>query len=129
MASQPLATMLLDSASWDLVVDSNGNMALASQPYGLAQDAASAIKTFLGEVYWDTTIGIPWLQQILGQTPTLSILKQKLIDAALTVQGIASAVVYISSFTNRIVSGQVQIVSVTGQVSASNFSVIAPQGV
>lgn len=128
MASAPLATLLLDPNTWDLVVNVNGNSALASQPYGLAQDAASAIKTFLGEVYWDTTVGVPWKQQILGQSPNLALLKQQLVDAALTVPGIASAVVYISSFANRAVSGQVQVVSTTGQASAANFTTTSLQG-
>jgi hypothetical protein len=129
MAGQPLATMLLNPTTWDLTLDSSNNMALAPQPLGLAQDAASAIKTFLGECWWDKTVGIPWLQQVLGQKPTLSVLKQQLVNAALTVPDVASAVVFISSFTNRAVSGQVQVVSATGQVSAANFTVIAPQGV
>jgi hypothetical protein len=36
------------------VLDAEGNIAVASEPYSLAQDAASAIKTFAGEVFWDT---------------------------------------------------------------------------
>jgi len=128
MTQAPLATLLLDPNTWDLTLDENGNFAIAPQTYGLAQDAASAIKTFLGEVYWDTTVGVPWKQKILGQTPNLALLKQQLADAALTVTGIASAIVYISSFTNRAVSGQVQVVSTTGQASAANFTTVSLQG-
>ena len=123
----PLATMQLD-ASWDLVLDDSGNMALLAAPDSLAQDAASAIKTFLGECFLDTTVGVPWLTQVLGQTPPLALLKQLLVSAAMTVPGVASAQVFISSFANRVVSGQVQVVSSTGQVSARNFSVAQPQG-
>ena len=122
-------TLLLDTEPWDLVVDANGNVALATEPYALAQDAASAIKTFLGECYWDTTIGVPWLQQILGQRPTLALLKAQLTAAAETVPDVTSARVIISSFTNRGVSGQVQVTSAsTGQTSAASFTVVNPQG-
>lgn len=127
MADVPLATMALDS-TWDLTLDASGNIALTAPPASLAQDAASAIKTFLGECFLDTTIGVPWEQQILGQAPPLALLKQLLVDATLTVPGIASAQVFISSFANRIVNGQVQVVSTTGQISVAAFSVAQPQG-
>ena len=123
-------TLLLDTGSWDLSIDANSNIAIADPDYSLAQDAASAIKTFLGEMFYDTTVGVPWLTQILGQAPSLALLKQQLVDAALTVPGVASAQVFISSFRNRVVTGQVQVVSAaTGQTSAANFSTVNPIGV
>jgi hypothetical protein len=122
------ATLLLDPTTWDLTRDASGNIAVASEPYSLAQDAASAIKTFLGEVYFDKTIGIPYLTQILGHRPPLALLKQQLVNAALTVPGIASATVFLTSFADRSISGQVQVVSNAGQISAANFTVIDPQG-
>ena len=129
MAGTPSSTLLLDIATHDLVLDSNNNIAVAAPPYALAQDAASAIMTFLGEVFWDVTIGVPWKQQILGQRPSLQLLKAQLVTAAETVPGVASAVVYISSFSNRGVSGQVQVSEQsTGQVSVASFSVLNPQG-
>ena len=86
--------------------------------------------TFLGECYWDTQIGVPWLQQILGQRPTLALLKAQLAAAAMTVPDVAAAQVFISSFISRVVSGQVQVTSQsTGQVSVAPFNVINPQGV
>jgi hypothetical protein len=124
----PPATLLLDQLSWDLVLDASRNIALASPPYALAQDAASAIKTFLGECYWDTTVGLPWMT-ILGQRPALGVLKSQLIAAAETVPDVASAQVFFTSVSGRVVAGQVQVISAsTGQVSAAPFSVINPQG-
>ncbi len=58
-------TLLLDQVTWDLAVDTSGNIAVAADPYSQAQDAASSIKTFAGEVYYDTTRGIPYFTQIL----------------------------------------------------------------
>ena len=123
------ATLLLDQSTWDLCLDASGNIAVATSPYAEAQDAASAIKTFLGECYWDTTIGIPWLQQILGLAPTLALLKALLEAAAETVPGVASAQVFITSLTERGASGQVQVTSkATGQTSVASFAVVNPQG-
>lgn len=123
------ATIQLDTATWDLTLDAAGNIALLDDPGSFAQDAASAIRTFLGECYLDTTIGVPWLTQILGKTPSIALLKQDLIAAALTVDGVASAQVFISAFSTRAISGQVQVIpSSGGDVQAANFTVLNPTG-
>lgn len=122
-------TILLDIAAWDLVLDAQGNIAVASAPYSLAQDAASAIKTFLGECYWDTTLGVPYLSEVLGRTPQLALIKALFVRAAEAVPGVASARCYLTEITDRVVSGQVQVTGeATGQVSAANFTVVNPQG-
>ena len=123
------STLLLDQSSWDLVLDSNGNIAVASDPYSLAQDAASAIQTYLGECYWDTTVGVPWLTNILGKSPPLALVKAEIATAAMTVPDVSGATCFISSINQRGISGQIQVTSVkTGLVSVSNFMVINPQG-
>lgn len=129
-------TLLLDRTAWDLVLDSLGNIAVASEPYSLAQDAASVIRTFsdggpggLGECYYDNTLGIPYLTQIFGKSPTIAQLKGILQAAAETVPGVASAQVFLTSVSNRSVSGQVQVTSAaTGQVAVAEFSVVNLQG-
>lgn len=114
-------TLYLDPVTWDLVLDTSGNIALASDPYSLAQDAACACRTFLGEVYYNTSIGIPYWQQILGHLPTLQYVKSQLAAAAETVPGVMSAQVFITSFVNRKISGQVQVTDSAGEVTAANF--------
>ena len=52
-------TLYLDPQSWDLVLDTAGNIALAKDPYAKAQDVASACRLFAGELYDDTEKGIP----------------------------------------------------------------------
>ena len=127
----PTASLLLGTGTWDLTLNEAGNVAVEQEPDVLAQDAACAIQLWLGEYYFDTTQGVPWAQQILGVNPPpqLSVLKQLLVDAALgSNPDIASAQVFISSFSNRAISGQVQVVSIAADVSAANFSVVNPQG-
>jgi hypothetical protein len=116
-----MRTLLLDQTTWDLVIDASGDIAVASDPYSVAQDAASAMRTFLGEVYYDTTQGVPYWQQILGQGPPLSLVKAKLVAAALTVPDTAAARCVISSFESRVVSGQVQITTSSGQQQVAAF--------
>lgn len=123
-------TLLLDRSTWDLVLDADGNIAVASDPYSLAQDAASAIKTFRGECYWDASLGVPYLQQVFsGAPPSVSQLKALFVASALTVPGVADAQVFLTFASDRIVSGQVQVTSSkTGQVSVAEFAVADPQG-
>lgn len=123
------STLLLDPDTWDLVLDVAGNIAVASEPYSLAQDAASAIKTFLGECYWNTLIGVPFLTDILGKRPPLGLLKAELAAAAKTVPGVASAECFITELTDRTLAGQVQVTSLaTGQVTVAPFIIFDPQG-
>lgn len=116
------STLLLDQEAWDLMVDADGNIAVASEPYALAQDAASYIKLFQGELWYDTTRGIPYFSQILGKLPPIGVMKTAFVDAAELVPGVIAAQCFISSTANRIVQGQVQILDETGAVvAASSF--------
>lgn len=107
-------TLLLDRTVWDLVLDSNGNVALASPPYALEQDVASAVRLFLGELWYDTTKGIPYFEEILGQLPPVSLFTSYIEKAALTVPGVVSARCVISSFQNRAISGEIQFIDDSG---------------
>lgn len=114
-------TLYLDPTTWDLVLDSFGNIAQAAAPYQLAQDAASAIRTFIGEVYYDTSIGVDYWGEILGKPFSLALLKQTFTDAALTVPGVVSAVVFITDYTDRSVSGQVQVTEANGVTTTASI--------
>lgn len=116
-----MRTLLLDTDTWDLVLDANGNIAVADEPYALAQDAASAIKLFQGELWYDTTQGVPYWAMILARFPPLPLVKAKIVAAALTVPGVVSAVCFVSSFKNRKLTGQVQITDSSGQTQAAGF--------
>jgi hypothetical protein len=111
----------LDQLAWDLLIDIDGNIAVATDPYSIAQDAASAIKLYLGELWYDTTQGVPY-EQILGQFPALTYVKSQLVNAALTVPEVASAQVFISGFAGRQLSGQVQVTTASGTTSVASFS-------
>lgn len=114
-------TLLLDTATWDLCLDASGNLAVASVPYATAQDVASACRTFLGEVWYDTTDGVPYLTDILGNFPSLSVVKADLVAAANTVPGVFNPVVYITGFANRVVTGQVQFTDASGTTQVAGF--------
>lgn len=114
-------TLLLDTQAWDLVLDASGNIAVASPPYSLAQDVASAARTFLGEVYYDTTQGLAYLQQILGQLPPASLLTQGINKQVLTVPGVVTAECVLTSFDDRGVTGQIAFIDESGATTVVNF--------
>jgi hypothetical protein len=123
-----MKTILLDVSTWDYVVDASGNWAVADEPYALAQDVSSACRLIKGELWYDTTQGIPYLNlnggaggpnndsNVLGETPPLAVVQEYLVQAALTVPGVVSAVAVIESFnaTTRQVVGQVQFTDTNG---------------
>lgn len=115
------STLALDQDAWDLVLDISGNWALASAPYSIAQDVASAIKTFLGECWYDISLGLPYWRDIFGKYPPLSFVKQQMINAALTVPNVVTVVVIFDKVENRQLSGQVQITDTDGNQTQVGF--------
>ena len=116
-----MKTLLLDLDNWDLVADASGNIAVASEPYALSQDVASAIKTFLRDVYYNQTDGIDYFAEILGHTPPLQLFKQLMVDAALTVPNVVNAQCNVNAFEGREVTGQVVFTDVNGNIGQVNF--------
>lgn len=117
-------TLLLDRTYWDLVIDSSANIAMASPSYSLTQDVASACKLFLGELWYNTTNGIPYWENVLGKLPPPNLLIGYIEKAALTVPGVVSAQCIINSFNdnnNRTVSGQIQFIDENGITNGVNF--------
>lgn len=103
-------TLLLDRDAWDLCIDAKGNIAMASNPYSIVQDVASACRLFLGELYYGPAdAGIPYFQEGLGRSFPTQILKAKLIAAAQAVPGVLSAQCFLVSAEGRKVTGQIQV--------------------
>lgn len=121
-----MQTALLDLTTWDFVLNTNGDLAMASDPYSVAQDVASACRTFLGEVWYDTTIGVPYFQDALGQNQPLALLRQSLIEAALTVPGCTNPVVYFDAPIGRVLTGQIQFTDSNGAPQVTGFGSSPP---
>lgn len=116
-----MKTLLLDRTVWDLVLDASGNIALASDPYSIAQDVASAVKLFKGEIWYDTTKGVPYWNEILGHWPPLAVIRSVVETAALTVPEVVKAQCLIVSFDDRTITGQVQVTDSSGTTQTVSF--------
>lgn len=100
-------TLLLDQTTWDLCLDADGNIAMATEPYAPAQDVASAIRLFRGELWYDTTKGVPYFDRILGYAPPLPIFRAYMVAAANTVPGVTAAVCTVNALEDRQLTGDV----------------------
>lgn len=109
-----MKTLLLDTTAWDLVLDATGNIAVATEPYQLSQDVASAIKLFAGELWYDTSKGVPYFSTILGKAPPIEFFKEQMVRAAKTVPGVVGASCVIQSFEDRTVTGYVKFTAADG---------------
>lgn len=116
-----MKTLLLDTQYWDLLLDAKGNIALAEEPYAIAQDVASAVRLFKGELWYDTSKGIPYFEQVLGYLPPVSLLRSMLTDTALAVPNVVSAQVMLEPLIDRTLAGQIQFTDNTGVTGSVNI--------
>jgi hypothetical protein len=114
-------TLLLDQTAWDLVLDINGDIALAGTPYSYAQDVASAVRTFIGECWYNTSLGLPYWQKILGELPPLGYIEQKISTQSLTIPNIIRAEVAILSFIDREIKGVILITDADSNPAIVSF--------
>ena len=115
-------TIQLDS-DWDLNLDSAGNMIASTPAYSQAQDVASEVRTILGECYYDSTIGIPYMTKILGYSPATSLIVEQANKAALRVPGVVTAQTTLTTFdrTTRKWSGTVKFINEDGETNNVSF--------
>ena len=107
-------TLLLDREFWDLSIGADGNIALASEPYSQTQDAASAVRVFQGECFYDTALGVPYFSDVLGRYQPTQIMRARAQLAALTVPGVTDATAILVTGPNRELTGQIQITTANG---------------
>ncbi len=100
-------TLLLVVTAWDLCLDANGNIAMATTPYARAQSVANALRLFTRELWYNTRAGVPYFENILGHAPPASVFEQYMVRGALTVPGVVSATCNITSIQGRVLQGQV----------------------
>ena len=102
-------------------MDADGNIAMAKDPYSQAQDAASMIKLFQGELYYDTTKGVPYWSSVLGFDPPAQLLKTYFNAAAAVVPGVTATRTFITGLAGRLLTGQVQITNTTNTTAIAAF--------
>jgi hypothetical protein len=114
-------TLLLDQSQWDLVLDANYNIAMGAPPYALAQDVASAVRTFLGECWYNTSLGVAYF----SDAPA-ALLTQQITAQALLVPGVVTAQTIITSYNSKgILVGQILFTDENDQTTTINIGSVA----
>lgn len=110
-----MKTLFLDPRTWDIAVDTSGNLAIADQEYQQAQDIATSCRVFLGDDYYSKNDGIPYLESIMGQSAyPLALYQRNLYDRSLMVDGVVSVDVKFDSLRDRVLEGRIIFTTDTG---------------
>lgn len=118
-----MRTLFLDPRTWDLAVDTSGNLAIATNEYQQAQDIATSCRvykvqkedgTISGDDYYNKNDGIPILE-ILGKSAyPLALYQRNLYDRSLMVDGVVSVDVKFDSLRDRVLEGRIIFTTDTG---------------
>lgn len=107
--------LLLDRDTWDLCIDASGRIAVASDPYAIVQNVATAARLFTGELWYGPPAkGIPFFTEAFNKGFPTAYFKARIVAAALAVPGVASAKCVLSVLTDREIGGQIQITTTDG---------------
>lgn len=101
-------TLYLNPDSWDITLDSSGRLARSTQAYAIAQNVANAVRLFTGEAFFAMDEGIPHFDIELGKTrPALSVLRARMREAALNVEGVLDAQITLDDVQERKLTGEI----------------------
>lgn len=80
----------LDTATWDLTLDSSGNIAVLSSDWSalLAQRIKTRLQTFRGELYLDRSAGVPYFGEVLKKHPDVQRVRDLLLTQVVTIPGV-----------------------------------------
>ena len=101
-------TLYLTPDNWDITLDSSGRLQTSANAYAIAQNVANAVRLFTNEAFFAMDEGIPHFEIELGYTrPALSVLRARIREAALNVEGVLDAVVNLDGVRDRKLTGEI----------------------
>ena len=101
-------TLYLTPDNWDITLDSSGRLQTSANAYAIAQNAANAVRLFTNEAFFAMDEGIPHFEIELGYTrPALSVLRARIREAALNVEGVLDAAVSLDGVRDRKLTGEI----------------------
>lgn len=112
-------TLYLNPDSWDITLDSSGRIARSTQAYAIAQNVANAVRLFTGEAFFAMDEGIPHFDIELVKTrPALSVLRARMREAALNVEGVLDAQITLNDVQERKLTGEILLTVADGDKSS-----------
>lgn len=117
-----MKTLFLLPGTWDLTLDTSGNLAIATDQYAIAQSVANKCRVFVKDMYYSQSEGIPYLESILGKNSySLALYRQNLEEAAMSVDGVVSARAELTTANDRVVRGRIIFTDTTGAEGRLNL--------
>lgn len=95
--------------NWDLCIDNSGDIALCTAPYSKAQEVANAVRTFLGECYYNTNLGVPYFETVFKTGISMSEISHHIKKAAETVEDVYNVITALEyDIVERKLKGQIR---------------------
>lgn len=114
-----MKTLFLMPDTWDLAIDSQGNLAIATDTYQQAQDIASSCRVFYGDDYYNKNDGIPYLESIMGKSNyPVALYQRHLHDRSMLVDGVVSVDIKLLQLKDRVQSGTIEFTNTENQSGA-----------
>ncbi|PXW42180.1 hypothetical protein DET57_114172 [Klebsiella oxytoca] len=110
-------SLLLDTDTWDLVVDELGNIATVDNPYACAQDVATACLAIRGECIYEKDTGVPYSELLNVPSSPFRIAASLQIEALRLPYITKAAATLANDKATRKVSGVIAVVDSNGIAS------------
>lgn len=106
---------------WDVGLDAAGNLAIETGAQAVAQDVASSVKVFVGDLFYDASAGIPYFDDVLGQGFSAPLVKALLEARALLVPTVVKAQAGPFKLVGRRLTGDVRVIDEAGVAALAHF--------
>lgn len=103
------------SEAWDLTLTVGGNLAVISGTGRIVQDVASYERVFLGEGWYDSQAGVPYLQRELAALPPAELVIERANRRGLEVPGAAAIDTVLTDFAHRVLHGIIRVTTTDGE--------------
>jgi hypothetical protein len=122
-----MSDLMMDLETNDLEI-TDGDLSIVDGTAAITQDLQQTLQVWLGEWFLDTTVGVPYRQQILVKNPNMDIVQADLINAAAAVYGVEQ--ILDSSFeydnSNRSLSVEIVAMDSNGQTIQAQTQIGTP---
>lgn len=94
---------------WDLELNAIGDITVVEEEEDLAQTVATAVRLFQKDFIYDEDLGIPYIEEILGQTNNSAFYEPYIRQEANRINGVANIELTDITFNNRELIANIQI--------------------
>lgn len=110
----------LQDADGDLVIQNGALVLFTDAQLEVAQRVTQRLRTFFGEWFLDTTVGVPWIQQIFQKGTNIGIIEALVKQAIVGTPGVLQLTAFNMSLgSNRTATITFQARSVSGNVDVT----------